>query len=223
MTKAYQFAGSILSADLLNLQADVQDALNAGIDVIHFDVMDYHFVPNLTFGPGLLKQMRKSFPDAVLDVHLMVEPVTENIIRDYAEAGASWISFHPEACTHVDRTLALIKSYGIKSGLVLNPGTAPQMLRYLWDKLDFVLVMTVNPGFGGQKLIPSALMKVADIKCMAQEAGVNPLIEVDGGVDPNTVKSCADAGANVFVVGSAFFGKENRAAALSALNQGLGL
>lgn len=223
MTKAYQFAGSILSADLLNLQDDVQDALNAGIDVIHFDVMDYHFVPNLTFGPGLLKQMRKAFPDAVLDVHLMVEPVTEAIIRDYAEAGASWISFHPEACTHVDRTLALIKSYGIKAGLVLNPGTAPQMLRYLWDKLDFVLVMTVNPGFGGQKLIPSALMKVADIKRMAQEAGVNPLIEVDGGVDPNTVKSCADAGANVFVVGSAFFGKDNRAAALSALNQGLGL
>lgn len=223
MTKAYQFAGSILSADLLNLQADVQDALNAGIDVIHFDVMDYHFVPNLTFGPGLLKQMRKAFPDAVLDVHLMVEPVTEDIIRDYAEAGASWISFHPEACTHVDRTLALIKSYGIKAGLVLNPGTAPQMLRYLWEKLDFVLVMTVNPGFGGQKLIPSALMKVADIKRMAEEAGVNPLIEVDGGVDPNTVKSCADAGANVFVVGSAFFGKGDRVAALAALNQGLGL
>lgn len=223
MTKAYQFAGSILSADLLNLQADVQDALNAGIDVIHFDVMDYHFVPNLTFGPGLLKQMRKAFPDAVLDVHLMVEPVTEDIIRDYAVAGASWISFHPEACTHVDRTLALIKSYGIKAGLVLNPGTAPQMLRYLWEKLDFVLVMTVNPGFGGQKLIPSALMKVADIKRMAEEAGVNPLIEVDGGVDPNTVKSCADAGANVFVVGSAFFGKGDRVAALAALNQGLGL
>lgn len=223
MTKAYQFAGSILSADLLNLQADVQDALNAGIDVIHFDVMDYHFVPNLTFGPGLLKQMRKAFPDAVLDVHLMVEPVTEDIIRDYAEAGASWISFHPEACTHVDRTLALIKSYGIKAGLVLNPGTAPQMLRYLWEKLDFVLVMTVNPGFGGQKLIPSALMKVADIKRMAEDAGVNPLIEVDGGVDPNTVKSCADAGANVFVVGSAFFGKGDRVAALAALNQGLGL
>ena len=123
-----QFAGSILSADLLNLQADVADALKAGIDIIHFDVMDYHFVPNLTFGPGLLKQMRKAFPEAVLDVHLMVTPVSENIIRDYAAAGASWISFHPEACTHIDRTLGLIKDLGCRAGLVLNPGTAAQVL-----------------------------------------------------------------------------------------------
>ncbi len=223
MTSKYQFAGSILSADLLNLRADVQNALDAGIDIIHFDVMDYHFVPNLTFGPGLLKQMRAAFPEAVLDVHLMVSPVTEDIIRDYAKAGASWISFHPEACVHVDRTLALIKDLGCKAGLVLNPGTAPQMLRYLWDKLDFVLVMTVNPGFGGQKLIPAALQKVSDVRRMAAEANVKPLIEVDGGVDPVTVGACAKAGANVFVVGSAFFGKSDRKAALAALNQGLSL
>ncbi len=216
-----QFAGSILSADLLNLQADVADALKAGIDIIHFDVMDYHFVPNLTFGPGLLKQMRKAFPEAVLDVHLMVTPVSENIIRDYAAAGASWISFHPEACTHIDRTLGLIKDLGCRAGLVLNPGTAPQMLRYLWDKLDFVLVMTVNPGFGGQKLIPSALQKVSDVRRMAAEANVKPLIEVDGGVDPKTVGACAQAGANVFVVGSAFFGQQDRAQALAYLRQGL--
>ncbi len=221
MKEKPQFAGSILSADLLNLQQDVQNALDAGIDVIHFDVMDYHFVPNLTFGPGLLSQMRRAFPEAVLDVHLMVSPVTEDIINDYAKAGASWISFHPEACTHVDRTLALIRSHGVKAGLVLNPATPPQLLRYLWDKLDFVLVMTVNPGFGGQKLIPATLQKVQDISAMAAEAGVNPLIEVDGGVDPVTVKSCADAGASVFVVGSAFFGRSDRRAALQALYEGL--
>ncbi len=223
MAQKYQFAGSILSADLLNLQADVADALAAGIDIIHFDVMDFHFVPNLTFGPGLLKQMRQAFPQAVLDVHLMVSPVSEDIIRAYADAGASWISFHPEACVHIDRTLSLIQSLGCKSGLVLNPGTAPQMLRYLWDKLDFVLVMTVNPGFGGQKLIPATLQKVSDVRRMAAEANVKPLIEVDGGVDPTTVGACAKAGANVFVVGSAFFGKAERTAALAQLHAGLTL
>ena len=220
--KRFLIAGSILSADLLNLEKDVADALEKGADVIHFDVMDYHFVPNLTFGPAFLKAMRKRFASAVFDVHLMVDPVTDKIIEDYAEAGADWISFHPEATYHVERMLSLIQSFGCKAGLALNPGTAPQSLRYLWDKLDFVLVMTVNPGFGGQKLISACLQKVADVKRMATEANVKPLIQVDGGVDAKTIKLCADAGANVFVVGSAFFGKEDRKAAADALHAALG-
>lgn len=219
--KRFMFAGSILSANLLALGDDVGNALDAGIDIIHFDVMDYHFVPNLTFGPMFLKALKAQYPEAIFDVHLMVNPVTEEIINDYAEAGASMISFHPESCIHIERMLSFIQSKGVKAGLVLNPGTAPQLLRYLWDKLDFVLVMTVNPGFGGQKLIPATLQKIADIRRMAAEANVKPLIEVDGGVDANTVASCAKAGANIFVVGSAFFGKDDRKAALEALNQGL--
>lgn len=220
--KRFLIAGSILSADLLNLEKDVADALANGSDVIHFDVMDYHFVPNLTFGPGFLKAMRARFPKAVFDVHLMVDPVTDKIIEDYAQAGADMISFHPETTFHVERMLTLIQSLGCKAGIALNPGTAPQCLRYLWDKLDFVLVMTVNPGFGGQKLIPACLQKVADVKRMATEANVKPLIEVDGGVDARTIKSCADAGANLFVVGSAFFGKADRKEAAAALRQALG-
>lgn len=221
MEKRFMFAGSILSANLLKLGEDVGNALEAGIDIIHFDVMDYHFVPNLTFGPMFLKALKKQYPDAVFDVHLMVNPCTEDIVKAYADAGASMISFHPEACIHCERMLSYIKDLGVKAGLVLNPGTPPQLLRYLWDKLDFVLVMTVNPGFGGQKLIPATLQKIADIRRMAAEANVKPLIEVDGGVDANTVASCAKAGANIFVVGSAFFGKEDRIKALADLNQGL--
>ncbi len=217
----YAFAGSILSADLLNLGHDVAAALDCGVEVIHFDVMDFHFVPNLTFGPDCLKAMRRRFPEAILDVHLMVTPVTEEIITAYAKAGASWISFHPEATAHIDRTLALIQSFGIKAGLVLNPGTPPQMLRYLWDHLDFVLAMTVNPGFGGQKLIDACLTKVADIKAMAREAGREIPIEVDGGVSTATVARCAKAGAEIFVVGSAFFGKEDKAKALADLRTAL--
>lgn len=221
MEKRYSFAGSILSADLLRLGDDVGEALKAGIDIIHFDVMDYHFVPNLTFGPMFLKALHQRYPEAVFDVHLMVSPVTEEIVDAYARAGAGMISFHPEACVHCDRMLSHIRDLGVQAGLVLNPGTPPQMLRYLWDKLDFVLVMTVNPGFGGQKLIPAALQKVADIRRMAAEANVRPAIEVDGGVDAQTVGQCARAGANIFVVGSAFFGKADRPAALSALLAGL--
>ena len=196
-------AGSILSADLLNLERDVKEALDVGVDVIHFDVMDYHFVPNMTFGPAFLKAMRKKFPDAVFDVHLMVTPVTENIVDDYAKAGASWISFHPEACVHTERMLTHIQEMGIKAGLALNPSTPPQMLRYLWDKLDFVLVMTVNPGFGGQSTIPATLTKVADIKAMAKAENKDILIEVDGGVKSTNIKEISSYGAEVFVVGSA--------------------
>ena len=186
--KNFLIAGSILSADLLNLERDVKEALDVGVDVIHFDVMDYHFVPNMTFGPAFLKAMRKKFPDAVFDVHLMVTPVTENIVDDYAKAGASWISFHPEACVHTERMLTHIQEMGIKAGIALNPSTPPQMLRYLWDKLDFVLVMTVNPGFGGQSTIPATLTKVSDIKAMAKAENRDILIEVDGGVKSSNIK-----------------------------------
>lgn len=221
MTKPSLFAGSILSADLLDLGRDVEKALEVKIDIIHFDVMDYHFVQNLTFGPGLLKAMRKRFPEAVIDVHLMVTPINEKILEDYAHAGASMISFHPEATPHVDRYLAYIRELGCKAGLVLNPGTPICQLNYLWDRLDFVLVMTVNPGFGGQKLIPAMLQKVKDVKRLAQEAQVDISIEVDGGVAPNTVKACADAGADIFVVGSAFFAQDDYHKALADLHAAL--
>ncbi|MBU3843460.1 MAG: ribulose-phosphate 3-epimerase [Candidatus Anaerobiospirillum pullicola] len=222
MEKKHLFAGSILSADLLDLGQDIQNALDAKIDIIHFDVMDYHFVQNLTFGPGLLKAIRKRFPEAILDVHLMVTPITEQIITDYAKAGASMISFHPEATPHADRYLTLIRDLGCKAGLVLNPATPPELLRYLWERLDFVLVMTVNPGFGGQKLIPATLQKVADIRQMATEAGHGDLLlEVDGGVAVSTVKACADAGADIFVVGSAFFAQDNYESALAQLHGAL--
>lgn len=219
--KNFLIAGSILSADLLNLERDVKEALDVGVDVIHFDVMDYHFVPNMTFGPAFLKAMRKKFSDAVFDVHLMVTPVTENIVDDYAKAGASWISFHPEACVHTERMLTHIQEMGIKAGLALNPSTPPQMLRYLWDKLDFVLVMTVNPGFGGQSTIPATLTKVADIKAMAKAENKDILIEVDGGVKSTNIKEIASYGAEVFVVGSAFFGTPDKSAALTSLHSAL--
>jgi ribulose-phosphate 3-epimerase len=220
--KRFLIAGSILSADLLRLGDDVQDALDAGSDVIHFDVMDFHFVPNLTFGPMFLKQLRKRFPEAVFDVHLMVDPVTDSIVDAYADAGASWISFHPEACPHAERMLAHIQSRGLKAGLALNPSTPPQMLSYLWDRLDFVLVMTVNPGYGGQKLIPACVRKVEDVRRMAvKETARQILIEVDGGVSAANIREIADAGARIFVVGSAFFGQKDRRAAMKGFQEAL--
>ena len=220
--KRYLIAGSILSADLLRLGDDVQDALDAGSDVIHFDVMDFHFVPNLTFGPLFLKQLRKRFPDAVFDVHLMVDPVDDAIVDAYADAGASWISFHPEACPHAERMLAHIQSRGLKAGLALNPSTPPQMLSYLWDRLDFVLVMTVNPGYGGQKLIPACVRKVEDVRRMAvKETARKILIEVDGGVSAANIREIADAGARIFVVGSAFFGQKDRREAMRGFQKAL--
>ncbi len=221
MEKNFLIAGSILSADLLNLEKDVKEALDLGVDVIHFDVMDYHFVPNMTFGPAFLKAMRKKFPDAVFDVHLMVSPVTEAIVDDYAKAGASWISFHPEACIHTERMLSHIQEMGIKAGVALNPATPPQLLRYIWDKLDFVLVMTVNPGFGGQSTIPATLTKVADIRDMEMRMDKHLLIEVDGGVKESNIKEISLQGANVFVVGSAFFGAKDKKSALESLNNAL--
>ena len=220
-SKNFLIAGSILSADLLNLEQDVKQALDEGVDVIHFDVMDYHFVPNMTFGPAFLKAMRQKFPKAIFDVHLMVSPCSENIVDDYAKAGANWISFHPEACVHTERMLTHIQELGLKAGVALNPSTPPQLLRYLWDKLDFVLVMTVNPGFGGQKTIPATLTKVADVKAIAKEANKDILVEVDGGVKDSNIKEIASFGADIFVVGSAFFGASDKKAALKSLHQAL--
>lgn len=217
--KTFKIAGSILSADLLNLERDVAEALSLGMDVVHFDVMDYHFVPNMTFGPGFLAAMKKRFPDAVFDVHLMVDPVSEAIVDDYAKAGADWISFHPEACIHTERMLSHIQEMGIKAGLALNPSTPPQMLRYLWDKLDFVLVMTVNPGFGGQKTIQATLKKVTDVKNMAKEENREILVEVDGGVKSSNISEIASYGAEVFVVGSALFGASDKKQAMDDLKK----
>jgi ribulose-phosphate 3-epimerase len=219
--KTFKIAGSILSADLLNLERDVAEALSLGMDVVHFDVMDYHFVPNMTFGPGFLAAMKKRFPDAVFDVHLMVDPVSEAIVDDYAKAGADWISFHPEACIHTERMLSHIQEMGIKAGLALNPSTPPQMLRYLWDKLDFVLVMTVNPGFGGQKTIQATLKKVTDVKNMAKEENREILVEVDGGVKSSNISEIASYGAEVFVVGSALFGASDKKQAMDDLKKAL--
>ena len=219
--KTFKIAGSILSADLLNLERDVAEALSLGMDVVHFDVMDYHFVPNMTFGPGFLAAMKKRFPDAVFDVHLMVDPVSEAIVDDYAKAGADWISFHPVACIHTERMLSHIQEMGIKAGLALNPSTPPQMLRYLWDKLDFVLVMTVNPGFGGQKTIQATLKKVTDVKNMAKEENREILVEVDGGVKSSNISEIASYGAEVFVVGSALFGASDKKQAMDDLKKAL--
>lgn len=221
MEKKHLIAGSILSADLLDLGNDIQKALDAGVDIIHFDVMDYHFVQNLTFGPDLLKAIRGRFPEAVLDVHLMVDPINDKILTDYARAGASMISFHPEATPHVDRYLSFIREQGCQAGLVFNPGTDISCLDYLWERLDFVLIMTVNPGFGGQKLIPSMMKKIADVKAMARRAGRDIRIEVDGGVAPDTIRACADAGAELFVVGSALFNKDDYAQVVKNLHQAM--
>lgn len=221
MEKKHLIAGSILAADLLDLGNDIQKALDAGVDIIHFDVMDYHFVQNLTFGPDLLKAIRGRFPEAVLDVHLMVDPINDRILSDYARAGASMISFHPEATPHVDRYLSFIREQGCQAGLVFNPGTDISCLDYLWERLDFVLIMTVNPGFGGQKLIPSMMKKIADVKAMAQRAGSDIRIEVDGGVAPDTIRACADAGAELFVVGSALFNKDDYAQVVKNLHQAM--
>lgn len=221
MEKKHLIAGSILAADLLDLGNDIQKALDAGVDIIHFDVMDYHFVQNLTFGPDLLKAIRGRFPEAVLDVHLMVDPINDKILTDYARAGASMISFHPEATPHVDRYLSFIREQGCQAGLVFNPGTDISCLDYLWERLDFVLIMTVNPGFGGQKLIPSMMKKIADVKAMAQRAGRDIRIEVDGGIAPDTIRACADAGAELFVVGSALFNKDDYAQVVKNLHQAM--
>lgn len=213
----YLIAPSILSADLARLGDDVRNVLDAGADVVHFDVMDNHYVPNLTFGPAVLTALRKFGITAPVDVHLMVSPV-DDLIESFAKAGASSITFHPEASQHVDRSLALIRSFGIKSGLALNPATSLSWLDYVWDKLDMVCLMSVNPGFGGQQFIPAVLEKIKELRLRAPQ---DFIIEVDGGVKVSNIREIAAAGANMFVAGSAIFGSDSYSDVISAMRREL--
>ncbi len=197
-------APSILSANFAKLGEEVDNVLKAGADVVHFDVMDNHFVPNLTIGPLVCEALRKHGVTAPIDVHLMIEPV-DRIIPDFAKAGASIITFHPEASVHIDRTLQLIKDCGCKAGLVFNPGTPLHHLDYVMDKLDMILLMSVNPGFGGQSFIPSALGKLREVRKRIDDSGLNIRLEIDGGVKTDNIREIKEAGADTFVAGSAIF------------------
>jgi ribulose-phosphate 3-epimerase len=199
-------APSILSADFARLGEEVDNVLKAGADIVHFDVMDNHFVPNLTIGPLVCEALRKHGVTAPIDVHLMVQPV-DRIIPDFAKAGASFITFHPEASIHIDRTLQMIRDLGCKSGLVFNPGTPLNHLDYVMDKVDMILLMSVNPGFGGQSFIPSSLAKLREVRQRIDASGYNIRLEIDGGVNVGNIRSIKEAGADTFVAGSAIFGK----------------
>jgi len=209
-------APSILSADFARLGAEVQSVLDAGADVVHFDVMDNHYVPNLTIGPMVCEALRKFGITAPLDVHLMVKPV-DRIIPDFAKAGATYISFHPEASDHVDRTIGLIREHGCKPGLVLNPATPLNYLDHTLKKLDLVLLMSVNPGFGGQQFIPAVLDKVRAVRKLIDASGKPIRLEIDGGVKVENIGEIARAGADMFVAGSAIFGARDYKATISAM------
>ncbi len=211
-------APSILSADFARLGDDAAAVLAAGADVVHFDVMDNHYVPNLTIGPLVCEALRKYGIQAPIDVHLMVKPV-DRLIPDFAAAGASWITFHPEASDHVDRTLGLIRDHGCRPGLVLNPATPLSVLDHVMDKVDVILVMSVNPGFGGQKFIPHALDKLRLIKERIVASGREIRLEIDGGVKVDNIGAIAAAGADTFVAGSAIFGAADYAATIAAMRQ----
>jgi len=215
----FRIAPSILSADFSRLGDEVRDVVAAGADLVHFDVMDNHYVPNLTVGPLVCEAIRPhcSVP---IDVHLMVKPV-DRIIPDFARAGAAIISFHPEASEHVDRTLALIREVGCKAGLVFNPATPLSWLDHVIDKVDLVLLMSVNPGFGGQAFIPATLGKLAEARARIDAAGRDIWLEVDGGVKADNIEAIARAGADTFVAGSAIFGAGDRAAAMGAMRESL--
>ncbi|MFM8479939.1 MAG: ribulose-phosphate 3-epimerase [Gammaproteobacteria bacterium] len=209
-------APSILAADFARLGAEVDAVLAAGADLIHFDVMDNHYVPNLTVGPLVCAALRKYGVTAPIDVHLMVQPV-DRLVADFAKAGATWITFHPEASEHVDRTIALIREHGCRPGLVLNPATPLGWLDHTLDQLDMVLLMSVNPGFGGQQFIPSALAKLRAVRERIDASGREVRLEIDGGIKIENIGAAAAAGADTFVAGSAIFGSADYAATVRAM------
>ena len=219
--KDFLIAPSILSADFARLGEEVTSVLEAGADVVHFDVMDNHYVPNLTIGPMVCGALRNHGITAPIDVHLMVSPVDQMIV-DFAKAGASYITFHPEATGHIDRSLQLIRDHGCKAGLVFNPATPLQCLEYLMDKLDVILLMSVNPGFGGQKFIPSTLRKLTQVRKLIDESGYKIRLEVDGGVGVQNIREIAEAGADMFVAGSAIFNSGDYAETIKAMRNELG-
>ena len=212
----FLIAPSILSADFACLGAEVDAVLEAGADVVHFDVMDNHYVPNLTIGPMVCKALRNHGVTAPIDVHLMVQPV-DDLIRMFADAGATYITFHPEASRHVDRSLQLIRDLGCKAGLVLNPAVGLDTVRWVMDKMDMLLLMSVNPGFGGQKFIPSTLDKLAEARKLIDSSGEDIRLEIDGGVTVQNIRQIAAAGADTFVAGSAIFGVDDYAQVIEAM------
>jgi len=216
----FQIAPSILAADFARLGADVEAVLEAGADIVHFDVMDNHYVPNLSVGPMVCKALRDYGIQAPIDVHLMVQPV-DALVGMFADAGASYITFHPDASTHVDRTLQLIRHAGCKSGLVFNPAASLDSLKYVMDKVDMILLMSVNPGFGGQSFIPSTLDKLREARKLIDESGLDIRLEVDGGVGPANIAAAAEAGADTFVAGSAIFGKPDYKAVIDSMREAL--